>query len=70
MQKKMCYTDSDSPVYKMPSELLHGDDATNCGIVKGSFFSGSLLPPNKYNEPSLGSGKNIGIMALLVSTGT
>lgn len=58
------------PVYKIPSELLHGDDATNWGIVKGNFFSGSRLFPNKYSEPSRGSGKKIGIIAFVVSTGT
>lgn len=46
----------------MPSELLHGDDATSCGIVKGNFLS--IWPPfapNKYKDPSLGSGKKIGL---------
>lgn len=57
-------------MYKIPSELLHGDDATNSGIVKGSFFNGSLLSPTRYNDPSLGSGKSTGTIASLVSVGT
>lgn len=57
-------------MYRIPSELLQGEEATNCGMVNGNFFKGSLLLPSKYKDPSLGSGKNIGIIALDVSTGT
>jgi hypothetical protein len=50
------------PVYKIPSLLLQGDDATNCGIVKGNFLSASLSELlSIYNDPSLGSGKNSGL---------
>jgi hypothetical protein len=43
----------------MPSLHLHGDDATNCGIVKSNFLTASLPQlPSTYNEPSLGYGKN------------
>lgn len=50
------------PVYRMPSLLLQGDDATNCGMVKGNFLRASLSElPSTYNEPSLGSGKNRGL---------
>lgn len=58
------------PVYKIPSELRHGDEATNWGMVKGSFFKGSRFPPRTYRDPSLGSGKNNGMMASLVFDGT
>lgn len=57
-------------MYNIPSVLRHGEECTNWGILKGSFFKGSLLLPIKYNEPSLGSGKNMGISASDVSSGT
>lgn len=44
------------PVYKIPSELLHGEAATSSGMVKGCF----TIPSRgltQYKEPSLGSGK-------------
>jgi hypothetical protein len=48
----------------MPSLLLQGDDATNCGMVKGNFLRASLSELLRtYNEPSLGSGKNKGLKA-------
>ena len=50
------------PVYRMPSLLLHGDDATNCGTVKGNFFRASLSEVlSMYNDPPLGSGKKRGL---------
>ena len=50
------------PVYRIPSLLLQGDDATSCGIVKGSFLRVSLSElARTYKEPSLGSGKNSGL---------
>ena len=50
------------PVYRMPSLLLHGDDATNCGTVKGNFFRVSLSEVlSMYNDPPLGSGKKRGL---------
>lgn len=58
------------PVYKTPSELLHGEVATNSGMVKGSFLGGSFRPPSKYNDPSLGSGSNTGVIASCVLAGT
>lgn len=54
-------------MYKIPSELRHGDWATSWGIVKGNFFNASLSdPPKTYNEPSFGSGKNMGLKNLKV----
>jgi hypothetical protein len=50
------------PVYRMPSLLLHGDDATNCGTVKGNFLRASLSEVlSTYNDPPLGSGKKRGL---------
>jgi hypothetical protein len=50
------------PVYRMPSLLLHGDDATNCGTVKGNFLRVSLSEVlSTYNDPPLGSGKKRGL---------
>lgn len=58
------------PVYKTPSELLHGEVATNSGMVKGNFLGGSFNPPSKYKDPSLGSGSKTGIIASCVLAGT
>lgn len=50
------------PVYRMPSELRQGDLATSSGIVNGNFFKASLSDaPKTYKDPSLGSGRNIGL---------
>ena len=50
------------PVYRMPSLLLHGDDATNCGTVKGNFLRASLSEVlSTYSDPPLGSGKKRGL---------
>lgn len=54
----------------MPSELLQGEDDTNWGILNGNFFNGSLELSNKYKDPSLGSGKNMGTIASDISRGT
>lgn len=58
------------PVYKIPSELLQGEDATSSGIVNGSFLKGSPVLPTKYNVPSRGSGNKTGMIAFFVSKGT
>lgn len=54
----------------MPSELLHGDEDTNCGMVNGNFFKGSRTSPMRYKDPSLGSGRNTGTIASVIFEGT
>ena len=53
----------------MPSDDRDGEAATSSGTEKGSFFRGLIgSPPILYNEPSLGSGINVGATCLPLYT--
>lgn len=46
----------------MPSALRQGEVETNCCIVNCNFFNPeSFSEFSMYNEPSLGSGRNMGL---------